>query len=150
MNAAKVTDAFLTAMNNALRTSLATPMAGLFTGAPSLTRATVLADLVALAPTYTGYAEEALTLEAARRNANGDFIDPFASVTFQPNSPWAGPTEIATGYYVQVLVTAVETLWYAEYFDTPFSFVDFNSGLSFIIDNMVLNQTIWGGLCAFC
>lgn len=122
---------------------------GLFTGNPTLTKDTVLADLVALAPVYTGYARQAVALEALRSNANGDQIDPMASASFQPSDAVGLPVTV-TGCFLTAVIGGVETLLLSERFDTPFNFITALSGLDVDMDVYIRNITAYGGICSTC
>jgi len=151
MNAMQVTDTFLGLIDDALRADIIdTPLIGLFTGAPSLSVATVLADLTALAPTFTGYAPTATTVEAKRKNSAGDYILGLTPVLFQPTAPTTGLPVTVTGYYLSSLVGVPRLLFGAEFLDTPFTFADEFSAMSVSVDLMVKNLTVWGGLCSVC
>lgn len=151
MNAAQVTDAFLSAIDDALRSAvMLLPKMGLFTGNPSLSNLTVLADLTALAPGFTGYALTTATMRAKRRNAAGSYIQGYLTGHFQPSAPVTGLPAIVTGYFMQATITAVDILMFAERFDTPFTFIDQFSALDVNVDGMDINATVWGGLCATC
>jgi hypothetical protein len=146
MNAAQVTDKFLTLVDGYLRAGdLATPSMGLFTNTPTLSKGSLLADLVE--PTYTGYARVALTLQAARRNANGDCIQGYDSAHFQPTAATLLP-QSALGYFIVVTITAVDYLLYAEFFDSPADFIAATSGLDILFEGLCQNEKIWGGAAA--
>lgn len=154
MNAIQLTDRALADIDGYIRAGdLATPSMGLFTNTPTLSAATLIADMTE--PTFTGYARVALTLEAVRRNAAGSYIEGFGSAHFQP-SAGTGLPQIANGYFIVFTFTAVDHLWGAEYFTdalqtpTPFSFNDALSGLDVLWDGMVSNVKQWGGMCATC
>lgn len=140
---AKILDAIVAA-------EFTTVKIGLFTGNPALTAATVLADLTALAPTYTGYLEQTIAPGTVRRDAANDYIQPFATATFQPTAPGGGLPNTITGYYITVTISATEHLWAAEKFDSPVVFVDDFSALDVIYDFYVKNLLQWGGVCATC
>jgi len=145
---AQVTDAFLSTINTALRGGiLATPDMGLFINTPTLTVDSLLADLTE--PTYTGYARAALVLEAVRKDLLGSYIQPFASALFQPTNNTNLPEQI-NGYFVMATIAAVDTLLYAEYFDSPEVLSTSASGISVIFDGYVKNLLTWGGYCAVC
>jgi len=147
MNAMQPTNAFLSATATAVLAAVATPKVGLFTGAPALSKDTVLSTLTALAPAYTGYAEKALTASLPRTNANGDRIQPYVHTAFQPSDAVGLPIQV-TGYYVQVQVSMTDTLFFAEFLAAPFVFRDATSALNLIIENVIENATVWGGLAA--
>lgn len=129
--------------------ALATPEMGLFTGNPALSVGTVLADLAALEPTFAGYARETMTLGALRRNTAGDYIDPFASVTFQPTAA-VSPAQTVTGIFVVATISAVDYLLYSEYLTTPFTFNGATDALDVMFDAYWKNITAYGGICATC
>jgi len=148
---AQVSLAFLSAVDDSIRDDiLDTPLMHLFTGAPSLSKDTVLADLVALAPGFTGYAPVAMTVEDKRRNANGDYIEDFGSTHFQPSAGGGTLPETVTGYAVSALVGAVRTLMYSEFLPAPVVFVDEFTALDVAFDGYVKNLATWGGVCAVC
>lgn len=130
--------------------ALATPNMGLFTGAPALSASTVLADLAALEPTFTGYARTAITPGALRRNANNDYIIPYSAPTFQPSAPTVGLPVTVTGYFVEIVISTVHYLWAAELFDSSYTFVDPLSALSPTYDFYIPNQRVYGGACSVC
>jgi len=154
MLAAQVTDAFLKTLDTVGRDvfylGAADPKIGLFMGTPALSKDTVLADLSPLQPGYTGYAKKSLIPGSQRRNANGDYIDAMASVTFQPTAAGGTLPETVTGYFVTALIATVETLLYAEFLDEEFTFADQFSGLNLEVQGFIRNQTVWGGLCSQC
>jgi hypothetical protein len=144
MNSAQVSEPYLEAMGAGQLAATDTPMIGLFTGAPSLSKDTLLATLTALAPAFTGYAEKALTAGVARRNANGDQIQPYTHAGFIPTDAVGLPITV-TGYYVQVQVGAADTLWIAEMLPTPFVFTDQFSALNLVLEMLIRNSPVWGG-----
>jgi len=146
---AVMSDLALSALDDDVRTLLATAQVGLFTGAPPLTPATTLADLVALAPTYTGYALLPLTLGAKRQNAAGDYLITCDSLTFQPTGTSGLPVTL-TGYFVQITVSAVDKLWASELFDTPQTFTSTLSAYSFVYEYITRQLQIYGGQCSGC
>ena len=151
MLAAQMSDYALAQIEAALRTApLPSMKMGLFTGNPSLTNATVLADLTALAPTFTGYALATIALGSVRRDALGNYIDPFAAATFQPTAPSVGLPVQLTGYFVQVTVTAVDHLWAAEFLDAPVTLTDEFSALTITYELFIKNLRSWGGVCSVC
>jgi len=148
MNAAQVSAKYLSLIEAAMRAgALATPDLGLFTGAPSLTVNTVLADLTE--PTFTGYARQALTINPLRRNANGDYIDAFDSVTFQPSAAVA-PAQTVTGIFVVATLTAVDYLLMAEYLDDAVVFQSALDALQVTMDAYFTNVRAYGGICGVC
>lgn len=150
MNAAQVVDFFLSSVADYLATTLmATAEMGLFTGAPGLSVNTVLADLAALEPTFTGYARQVVAPQALRRNANGDYIVPLDEAIFQPTAVTGALPVTVTGYFITDSGTP-DHLLLAEMLDTPYTFVDTLSGLALKEDVYVKNLTVWGGLCSSC
>lgn len=148
--AAQPSDKFLSLLDTAIRATpfLILPQMGLIkTLAGGLSAATVLADITQ--PSFAGYALEALTPTATRKNGVGDYVIGFNSAVFQPSGT-VTPGEAVIGYFVQDTVTAVDHLLFAEIFDTPFTFNLATDALALQYDIYVRNLLSWGGLCSIC
>lgn len=151
MLAAQMSDYALAQIESKLRSAPLPSMSmGLFTGNPALSNLTVLADLAALEPTFTGYARAAVALGGVRRDVSGNYIDPFAAATFQPSAPGTGLPVIITGYFVLVTVTAVDHLWASEFLDTPVTLTDEFSAIDISYELFIKNLRSWGGYCSSC
>lgn len=127
---------------------LVTPKMGLFTGNPALNNLTVLATLVALEPTYTGYAEVALVPASLSRNAVGDWNTTCGVAVFQPSAAGGTLPITVTGYFVKNTVEMVDSLVGSEYLTAPYTFVDEFSQLNIGYEIDVRNLLNWGGLAA--
>lgn len=149
MNAAVPTGDFLDVIMDAIRAVLDVGgdegELGLFTGSPVLSKDTVVADLVALAPTYTGYARQVVALEAIRHNGNGDRITPLDDIVFQPTAGGGTLPNTITGYYLTYFDGAAQKLALAEYLPAPVVFVDEFSALTVQMDILTQNLAIYGG-----
>jgi len=121
---------------------------GVFTGTPTLTPATLLADLTALAPAYTGYAIVNNPFGTRRSNANGDIILPVGAATFQPTNDTGLPLTV-TGSYLGREGTP-DVLWLAEFLDEPWEVVNSGSALDIIWEVYVKADSIYGGICTTC
>lgn len=119
---------------------------GLFTGSPTLTPATLLADLVQ--PTYTGYTRPGVINGTRRGNANGDIIIPYGMVSFQPTNNAALPQTV-TGVFMQK-DGAPDKLWLAEVLDDPWVIVDTGSALDVIFEIYIKGDAVYGGVCTTC
>lgn len=116
---------------------------GLFTNNPAIGVNTPLADITP--PTYTGYAQQAVTIKAARKDANGNRILDFGLQTWQPSADPADPV-IVNGYYAIWDAGGTPKLLGLENFPTPKTL---DSALSAFDTNVVLklpNSLTYGGL----
>jgi len=149
MLAATPTSTFLDVIADAIEAAAADDInIGLFTGAPTLSPSTVLADLVALAPTFTGYAIVNVPFGARRGNANGDIILPLPQASFQPTNNTNLP-ETVTGMYIGMEGTP-DTLWLAEMLDEPWEVVSSGSALDVISEVYIKADPNYGGYCTTC
>lgn len=114
---------------------------GLFTNTPTLGRATVLSDLTQ--PTFTGYAEQAVTWGAAGEDNLGNIIYTGGLLTFQPSATTALP-QTATGWYIEASIAMTETLLLAEYLPSPYTFNGTLDQLSLAPTFVTPNQNVWG------
>jgi len=147
MLAAQPTSAFLDVLADAFEAAATTDLKmGLFTDDPTLTFATVLADLAP--PTFTGYAAVAMTIGARRGNANGDIIEPLGMASFQPTVT-PSPSQTVTGAYIYLDATP-DVLWFAEFLDTPWVVVDTGSALDVIWEVYIKADPVYGGVCTTC
>jgi len=121
---------------------------GLFTGAPTLSPATTLATLVALAPTFTGYAVVNVPFSARRGNANGDIILPLPAASFQPSDNVGLPITV-TGFYIGREGTP-DVLWLSEMLDEEWEVTSSGSALDVISEIYVKADENWGGICTTC
>lgn len=118
---------------------------GLFTGAPTLTADTVLADLTE--PTFAGYARHAITIGTLRGDAAGDIIIPLGTTTFQPTGV-VSPEQIITGFFVSL--TSSSELLFAEFLQAQWSVTGPLDALDVNDDIYIPADTVWGGICAIC
>ncbi len=147
MLAAQPTTAVLDVLADAFEAAATTDLKmGLFTGDPTLTFATVLANLTP--PAFTGYAQVAMTIGARRGNANGDIIIPLGMASFQPTAP-VSPTETVTGAFI-LLDDTPDVLYFAEMLDTPWVVVDEGSALDVIWEVYIKADPVYGGVCTTC
>lgn len=145
----QVSAKFLALIEAAMRAgALATPSLGLLTNNPfAPTVNTLLADLTQ--PTFTGYAVAPLTLGALRSNSNGDLMDPYASVTFQPTVAPGSPVTV-TGAFLQATITAVDYLLQTTMLPTPFVFAATTDALDLVPEVVFPNLQVYGGICTTC
>jgi hypothetical protein len=137
---------FLDAIATAIETLGTTDLKiGLFTGSPTLSPDTVLADLTQ--PTFTEYALVAATIGTRRSDANGDIILPLGLATFQPTGGTSLPQTV-TGVFVQA--AASPKLWLAEVLDTPWIVQDTGSALDVVFEIYIPGGEVWGGVCTTC
>lgn len=150
MNAAQLSDRILALIDDYIRTGYgATIKMGLFTGSPSLSNLTVLADLTALAPVFTGYALDSLTLGAVTRDSLGNYKQRYTPGVFQPTADPATP-QVVTGYFIQYTDTGTDYLIASEYLPAPYTFSSTLDSLALTYEGQVPNALVYGGLCASC
>lgn len=149
MLSASPTTIFLEVIADAIEADAAADInIGLFTGAPTLTPATTLATLVALAPGFTGYAIVNNPFGARRGNANGDVILPVGAATFQPSDDTNLPITVTGSYLGRE--GSPDVLWLAEFLDEPWEVVSAGSALDVIWEIYVKADSIYGGICTTC
>lgn len=145
---AQPSNAFLLALNDII-TAVANVFSawkiGLFTGNPTLSRNTVYSDLTQ--PTFTGYAEVAVTVPAVARNANGDVLISWEPVIFQPTGA-VSPAQIGTGSYLQATLSSAATLLQSALLSTQFTFGSATDQLSLIWQTVIPNSLVYGGIAA--
>jgi len=147
MLAATPTTVFLDVIADAIEAAAADDInIGLFTGAPTLSPATVLGDLTA--PTFTGYAVVNVPFGTRRGNANGDIILPLPAASFQPTNTTNLPQTV-TGVYLGAEGTP-DTLWMAELLEEPWEVVSSGSALDVIMEIYVKADPNYGGYCTVC
>lgn len=154
MLSAQLSDYLLSQIDAYLRgANYATPFMGLFTNNPALDASMQIATFTE--PVYTTYARTAMTLEAIAKNAAGDYLEKFSSVTFQPTADPATP-QTCNGYFVKETAGATEDILSAEYFidvngnPNPFTFTTLFDALDLQYMGMTRNLKTYGGLCASC
>lgn len=118
---------------------------GVFTGSPTISKDTLLADLVALAPTYSSYAEQDFVPQARRHNGAGDRIIPGTPVVFQRGGGDTGGPDTITGYYVSIWDGAAMVLHACELLPAPVTLTDEFDALPLDINLMFKNLPVYGG-----
>lgn len=144
----QVTTAFLTALFDILTAGpdvLSLWKIGLFTGNPVLSAQTLLADLTE--PTYPTYGQFAATPPVVEANANGDLLCTWPTALFQPTAIVA-PPQIVTGVFIQATLSATATLLAAGLLATPKTFAKPTDALSLILQTVLPNQLVYGGIAA--
>lgn len=120
---------------------------GLFTGTPTRTLATVLADLTQ--PTYTGYALVTVPMEALRQDTLGNLIDPLNEADFQPTDA-VGLPQTVTGVMLLGTIGGTDFLLLSEELDAAWIFLSALSGFSTKLDLYIRNLPAYGGICSVC
>jgi hypothetical protein len=118
---------------------------GLYQGAPTLSKDTILSNLTQ--PSWAGYAVATPGVPALQQAPNGDLLITWAAAVFQPSGA-VSPTAVATGVFVSATISAADTLLLAMPLQTPKSFASALDALTVIVQTVVPNASVYGGLAA--
>jgi hypothetical protein len=118
---------------------------GLYTGNPTLTPATLLADLTQ--PTFTGYALVDATPPDLEINANGDYVLTWPAALFQATAD-VDPAQIATGAFLQATKSATPRLLLSGLMATPKQFAGATDARTIILQTVIPNSMVYGGIAA--
>jgi hypothetical protein len=117
----------------------------LFTGNPALGINTVIGDLTV--PTFAGYAGVVVAVPALEINANGDYLITWPTALFQASGA-VSPAQTATGVFLSATVSASPKLLAAGYLATPKTFNGATDAVSVVIQTILPNALIYGGIAA--
>ncbi len=118
---------------------------GLFTGNPTLSPSTVLADLDQ--PTFAGYAVVPVVPPALEIDANGNYVLTWPSALFQASGAVA-PAQVATGVFLSATKSATDRLLLSGLMATPKTFNGATDARTVIVQTIIPNSLVYGGIAA--